>query len=90
MGLSGGIMRTGPRSNTPRWRSRSGRSGSGAPIGPSSVAADSHAAALAGLESHLRTRGGCRLPAVRHGPVGGPLTRNLPQWQEALGLGVCS
>jgi hypothetical protein len=71
VGLSGGIMRTGPRSNTRRWRSRSDRSGSGAPIGPSSVTADSHTAALAGLESHLRTRGGCRLPAVRHGPVGG-------------------
>jgi hypothetical protein len=57
-------MRTGPRSNTRRWRSRSDRSESG-------VTADSHSAALAGLESHLRTRGGCRLPAVRHGPVGG-------------------
>ena len=90
MGHSGGIMRTGPRSNTHRWRSRSDRSESGDPTGPSSVAADSHTAGLAGLESHLRTRGGCRLPAVRHGPVGGPLTRNLQQWQEAFGLGVCS
>src|ERR1700730_1883123 len=64
-------MRTGPRSNTRRWRSRSDRSESGAATGPSSVAADSHAAALAGLKSHLRTRGGRRLPAARHGPVGG-------------------
>jgi hypothetical protein len=71
VGHSGGIMRTGPRSNTRRWRSRSDRSESGAATGPSSVAADSHTAALAGFKSHLCTRGGRRLPAVRRGPVGG-------------------
>jgi hypothetical protein len=91
VGHSGGIMRTGPRRNTPRWRSRSDRSGSGAPIGPSSVPADSHTAALAGLESNtfaLAVAAVC--PRYATVLLVGPLTRNLPQWQEAFGLGVCS